>query len=297
MSYSDTDRTSLWLETLFQADPSMKGSKIARPDNLVLGPGVESTEEDKQEREKVYTFDAIQNAYKMLHLCSIADSPSKSESLVHAHAESFLKRAYAAWNLSGQTRRDYEESLKVYMNASLSDLFSLNAPICNPNTNEILALQDIHEEVEDLRKQVSVLKAQISRRDDTISELKESIAASKQREEYFDLHVQDSIKGATLELQGKYDYVVSKTDVIVAAAVKEYKEKLRDMQGLYEDAQEAIVKQEKKTQKQEAKTIQCEAVARERLLLLSEAEQELEKMQSRLKECGLSPGPSKCTIA
>ena len=46
----------------------------------------------------------------------------------------------------------------------------------------------------------------------------ESIAASKQREEYFDLHVQDSIKGATLELQGKYDYVVSKTDVIVAAA-------------------------------------------------------------------------------
>jgi hypothetical protein len=290
MSYTDTDRTSLWLESLFQADPSLVGSKIARPDNLVLGVGVEATEDDNEERAKLYNFDNIQNAYKMLHLCSITESPSKSESLVHAHAETFLKRAYAAWNLSGQARRDYEESLKVYVNASLSDLFSLNAPICNPNTNEILALQDIHEEVGDLRKQVSALKAQIARRDDSIAEFKEALATAKEREEYFDLHVQDAIKGATAELQGKYDYLVSKTDVVVAAAVREFKEKLREMQGMYEESQEALAKQEKKTLKQEA-------VARERLLLLNEAEEELKKMQSRLEECGLNPRQGNCTIA
>jgi hypothetical protein len=290
MSYTEMDRTSMWLETLFQADPSMPGSKIARPDNLVVGPGVESTEEDNEDRAKLYTFDNIQNAYKMLHLCSITESPSKSESLVHAHAETFLKRAYAAWNLSGQTRRDYEESLKVYMNASLSDLFSLNAPICNPNTNEILALQDIHEEVNDLRKQLSALKVQISRRDDVIAELKDSIAASKEREEYFELHLQDSIKGATAEIQGKYEYLVKHSDVVVAAAIQDAKEKLNDMRSLYEDAQDAITKQEKKTLKQEA-------IARERLMLLSEAEEELKRMQMRLKALGESPvQSSKCSI-
>jgi hypothetical protein len=286
MSYTDSERTSLWLETLFVTDPNMPGAKIARRDNLVVGQGVVITEEDAEERIKVYNFDAIQNAYKMLHLCSNTDSPSKSESLVHAHAETFLKRAYAAWNLSGQTRKDYEESLKVYVNASLSDLFSLHAPICNPNTNEILALQDIYEELETLRHRVDLLNVEILKRDELIEELRETLENSKERERYYDLNMQDAIKGATLQLQEKYDYLVVHSDLVVAAAVKECENNLRLSENFSRESQASL-----KAQKE--KTLEQEALAQERLVLLKEAELEINRIVNGPQE---RPRQSRCSI-
>ncbi len=288
--YSDADKTYAWLGELFETNTRVPGAKIAHPEALRFPDGLPSTEAEVKEREEVYNFDAIQNAYRVLWACSMDDNPSHSESLLHAHAESFLKRAYAAWHLVGDTREAFEKSLKSYVNITLNDLFTSHAPICRVGTNEILALQDMHAEMETLRSENAVLRGEIERRDDAIAELRMKVEDAEIRDRRFNETLADSIAGAKLEQQQRYDYLSKHVDTVVAAATLELQQQNQTALKQLGECQFDLTRVAKQT---EGET----TVARERLQLLGLAEAELKKMQERLAACGEpSKADESCSI-
>jgi hypothetical protein len=286
--YSDQDRTNEWLNTLFENNPKSPGSKLAHPDRLVFPDGAPASAEQAKERNTVYTFESIQNAYRVLYLCSMDDNPSKTESLLHAHAESFLKRAYAAWNLWGTRREEFERTLKVYVNTTLSDLFAMHAPICKFGTNEILALQDVHRELEAARAEAAVLRAEIQRRDDALAELRQKLSDAESRDRYFAQNLADSIEGATAEQRAKYEYLRKNTDTVVAAATQEKEMMLQATRKQLGACQFDFTNLMGKFEKE---TLQSE----QRLLQLAEKEVQVKQLNHKLATCG-EYEPSSCII-
>jgi hypothetical protein len=289
MNYSDADKTYAWLDELFETNTRVPGSKIAHPEALRFPDGLPSTEEQTKERETVYSFDAIQNAYRVLWACSMADDRSHSESLLHAHAESFLKRAYAAWHLVGDTRDAFEKSLKSYVNITLNDLFTSHAPICRVGTNEILALQDMHSEMETLRSENAVLRGEIERRDDALAELRTKLGDAELRDRRFNETLADSIAGAKLQQQNEYNYLKEHVDTVVSAATMELQQQNQTVLRQLGECQFDLSKV--------AKQIEGESsTVREQNRLLALAQAEMKKMQERLEACGEPKADESCSI-
>jgi hypothetical protein len=207
------------------------------------------------------------------------DNPSHSESLLHAHAEAFLKRAYAAWHLVGDAREAFEKSLKSYVNITLSDLFTTHAPICRVGTNEILALQDMHSEMETLRSENAVLKGEIERRDDAIAEMRQKLEDAELRERRFNDTLADSIAGATLQQRNDYNYLQNHVDTVVSAATLELQQQNQTVLKQLGECNYDLSRSAKKNEDEAA-------IAQERLQLLALAKAELVKMQERLEACG-----------
>jgi hypothetical protein len=287
--YNDAERTYAWLDTLFVNNPNVPGSKTPQPENLVYPGALVTTEQETEERNTLYSFQAIQNAYRVLFLCSLDDEPSRTESILHAHAEYFLKRAYAAWNLSGGRREDFERNLKVYVNTTLSELFANNAPVCRVGTNEVLAVQDLHAELEAMRSQNSLLRQEIERRDSTIEELRLKLEDADARDRYFSQNLADSIEGATAEQRAKYEYLRANTDTVVAAATAEVQETLQRTMKQLGMCQIDFTRLQAKYESEAV-------VARQRLQLLSEGEAALRKAEERLVTCGETEKSENCTI-
>jgi hypothetical protein len=277
--FSATELTYAWLDSLFSQDPSKPGSKIADSSQLVLGPGVLSTEEEDQEREQIYTFQNIQNAYRVLSICSMPDSKFYTESLLHAHAETFLKKAYAAWNLSGVPRLRFENSLKTYVNTTLAEMFQTNAPVCREGTNEILALQDMHQEVEECRRQNLSLKETVREMQYENDKLREALKNADLRDVSFAQNLSDSIEGATLEQRQKYQFLTTNIDAVIAAAVVDTKSQLGTVEEQLGQCQFKYTVLQSKLEKSEGDR-------REQLKLLQNAASEMTLMQDRLRSCG-----------
>lgn len=288
-AYSDAERTYAWLDTLFVNNPNMPGSRTPQPEYLVYPETLPTNEEETEQRNTLYNFQAIQNAYRVLFLCSLDDQPSRTESILHAHAEYFLKKAYAAWNLSGSRREEFERTLKVYVNTTLTELFSNNAPVCRVGTNEVLAVQDMHAELEAMRAQNALLRVEIEKRDGTIGELKLKLEESDARDRYFSQNLADSIEGATAELRAKNEYLTKNTDTVVAAATQELRENL---QRTLKDVGACQADYNRLHAKRESELV----ISRNRLDLLEENDALLRKARARLEACGESDGSGNCTI-
>jgi hypothetical protein len=287
--YNDAERTYAWLDTLFVNNPNVPGSRIPQPENLVYPDALVTTEKETEERNTLYSFKAIQDAYRVLFLCSLDDAPSRTETILHAHAEYFLKRAYAAWNLSGSRKDDFERNLKVYVNTTLSELFANNAPVCRMGTNEVLAVQDLHSEMEALRNQNMRIRQELEQKNATIEELKLKLEDADARDRYFSQNLADSIEGATAEQRAKYEYLRANTDTVVAAATQELQETLqRTMKQLgmcQSDFTRLQVRHETEM-----------VVSRQRLQLLGEGEAALRKAEERLMACGETEKSENCTV-
>ena len=286
--FSETEVTYAWLNTLFGSDARAPGVKIPSPENLELAPGVNSTEEDERERKLVYNFTNIQNAYRVLFICSLSNSPNHTESLLHAHAETFLKKAYAAWNLSGIARIKFEQSLGVYVNTTLAEMFQTNAPVCREGANEILALQDMHMELEDARNEIAGLKVGIKFGASEIESLREKLKEAELRDINFAQNLSDSIEGAVLEQRQKFDFLSKNVDAVIASAMSETNQKL-------DTAREQLGKCQFNYTILQDKCKIAEDTAQERLVLLEKAALEMKKMQDRLRTCGRDE-KSECVI-
>ena len=278
-NFSETELTYAWLETLFSPDPQVPGQKVTNPENLELAPGVTQTQMEDEERETVYNFKNIQNAYRVLFICSLANSPTHTESLLHAHAETFLKKAYAAWNLSGIPRLRFEQALGVYVNTTLAQMFQTNAPVCREGTNEILALQDMHQELEDSRVTIAELKARVGFYSKEVEMLQEKLKEAELRDINFAQNLSESIDGAVVEQRQKYEFLSKNVDSVIAAAVQDTKQQLDGERGqLYKCQSEFTFMQGQLKIAQET--------SQERLVLLEKAAAEMMKMQDRLRSCG-----------
>jgi hypothetical protein len=289
--YNDAERTYAWLDTLFINNPNVPGSRIPQPENLEFPATLPTTKEETDLRNSMYSFQAIQNAYRVLFLCSLDDEPSRTESILHAHAEYFLKKAYAMWNLSGSRREEFERNLKMYANTTISELFAMNAPVCRVGTNEVLALQDMHAELEAVRTQNAVLRAEIERHTMTIEELKLKLEESDARDRYFSQNLADSIQGAIAEQKAKYEYLRANTDTIVAAATQEQQVTLQRTLKLLGECQADFTRLQSK---HEAEAV----VSRQRLTLLEEGGAIIRKAEARLEACGCgeTDKSDNCTI-
>jgi hypothetical protein len=286
--FSETELTYAWLDTLFDSNEKSPGSKTANPENLELAPGVSTTEEDDAERELIYNFTNIQNAYRVLFICSLTNSPNHTESLLHAHAETFLKKAFAAWNLSGIARFKFEQSLGVYVNTTLAEMFQTNAPICREGANEILALQDMHKEIEDARNEIADLKAGLRFSSTEIQTLREKLKEAELRDINFAQNLSESIDGAVVEQRQKFDFLTKNVDSVITSAVSETQQKLESTKEQLGKCQinYTILHDKYKT---------AQDTAQDRLELLQKAASELTKMQNRLQSCGQGE-KSECCI-
>jgi hypothetical protein len=277
--FNETEVTYAWLDTLFGSDSRAPGAKISNPENLELAPGVTPSAEEDRERELIYNFTNIQNAYRVLFICSLSNSPNHTESLLHAHAETFLKKAYAAWNLSGIARLKFEQSLGVYVNTTLAEMFQTNAPVCREGANEILALQDMHKELEDARNEIADLKAGIKFSGSEIQALREKLKEAELRDINFAQNLSESIDGAVVEQRQKFDFLTKNVDAVITSAVSETQQKL-------DSTKEQLGKCQINYTILQDKLKHFQNLAQDRLELLEKAASEMTKMQNRLKSCG-----------
>jgi hypothetical protein len=144
-----------WVDYIFEKDPSNPSTVLVHANRLAVPEGLEqyASAQEAAQRNDVYNIQALLNAFRMRQLCSVDNLITSGESLLHAHAELFLSRGYAAWNLTGKSKLDFEERLKRFTDPTLSQLFLSGAPVCTTQENEILQASDLRERVLELERE------------------------------------------------------------------------------------------------------------------------------------------------
>jgi len=148
-----------------------------------------------------------------------------SESLLHAHAELFLTKGYAAWNLTGQSRLAFEERLKRFSDPSIASLFTRNAPVCTINGNEILQGEELRERIRELEQENANFKAIAEQASEEMLGVRDELVEKTRQLELVEYNLKASIDAGLASKDRELEELRNSTDVIVASALQEQKEK------------------------------------------------------------------------
>jgi hypothetical protein len=222
-------RAKEWVDYIFEKDPQSPGTILVHAERLHVPDGLEINAEESRLRAEVYTLDSLLNAYRMRQLCSVDNLLTSSESVLHAHAELFLSRGYAAWNFSGQSRLNYEERLRRYSDPTLSSLFSNNAPVCTTRGNEVLQVSELQERIFDLERENSNLRSIAESASEEMEHMKDDLQEKKNQLDVVEHNLKASIENALAVKNKEIDELRNTTDLIVASALQEQKDSCNDM--------------------------------------------------------------------
>lgn len=218
-------RVKDWIDFIFEKDPNSPGVINVHANRLEVpeGIGEYSTAEEMKLRSEVFTLQALLNAYRMRQLCS-QDKFSQTETLVHAHAELFLSRGFAAWNLTGQARITFEDSLKRFTNPTLSTLFFENAPVCSTAETEILESSDVKNRIEQLERENINFKAVAEQGAEEMASVRDALEKAREEIHLLESNLDGAIKAGLAEKNMQLNKLQEEVDIIVATALQEYKD-------------------------------------------------------------------------
>jgi len=239
-------RVSRWLEMLFEKNMTIPGETIVHPERLQVPKGIEGmfSREESLLRTEKYNIYKLLNAYRIRQLCTLDKAPG--ESLLHAHAELFLSRGYAAWNLYGNSRIEFENSLLRLTEPTLTSLFAGNAPICSVDDNEIIDSYELKQKVDELQRENANFQLISEQAADEMEDLQEQIARKDEQVRLMEQNLNDTINAALLEKNRELEELRHNTDLIVATALQEQKQTRKDLDTVYPAriaSLEAFVKQ------------------------------------------------------
>jgi hypothetical protein len=260
-------RVKDWIDTIFEKDLA-SGTVIVHQERLVLPAGIESysSPEESRLRNDVYNINALLTSFRMRQLCTL-ESVVGGESLLHAHAELFLSRGYAAWNLTGKSRIDFENSLKRLTDPTLTMLFTGNAPVCSVENNEILDSSDLREHVLQLQRENANFKAISEQAAEEMAILRDKLMSKEEQIQLMEINLGESIQAALSAKEKELESLRSSTDLIVASALQEQKDFRRE-QAEKDPARIASLEAYVKTlEKERAQLEHYLRIARDALLL------------------------------
>jgi hypothetical protein len=233
-AFFDT-RVRDWVNFIFEKDPNNPSTIIVHADHLALPEGIEqySSSQESMQRNEIYNIQALLNAYRMRQLCAVDNLLTSSESLLHAHAELFLSKGYAAWNLTGKSKVDFEDRLKRFTDPTLSTLFMGDAPVCSTQENEILQASELRERVLELERENVNFKAISEQAAEEMADLSEKLQQKTEQIHLMEIHLNETILSALSSKQQEFEKALSEknqeleklrgeTDLIVATALQEH---------------------------------------------------------------------------
>ena len=225
-----------WIDFIFEKDVA-SGRVIIHQEHLKVPEGLEkfSSPEEVNLRNEVYTFNAILNSYRIRQLCTI-EKVSEGESLLHAHAELFLSKAYAAWNLNSSTRpsrMDFENRLKRLTDPTLTMLFTGNAPVCSVKDEEIIESSDLKIELDKLRVENASLKEYAEQAKEEMETLQTKLMQREEQIKLMQNNLNDSIEAGLFAKENELQKLRESTDLIVASALQEQKNAWEEMSTRY----------------------------------------------------------------
>jgi hypothetical protein len=235
-AYFDT-RVKDWVEYIFEKDPSDPSVILVHAERLAVPEGLASysTAEEVKLRSDVYNINELLKAYRTGKLCS-PNSGFSSETLLHAHAEVFLSKGYAAWNLTGKARMDFLDRLKRFTEPALSSMFFENAPVCTMSDDEIILASELKERVLQLERENVNFKAVAEEAADQLAKVTDELTKSKEELAMLESSVAGAIEAGLEQKNRQIEQLHAETDVIVAAALQEYK-----------DAEKKVLRNDKET--------------------------------------------------
>jgi hypothetical protein len=221
-------RVKDWIDSIFEKDLA-SGTVIVHQERLVLPAGIESysSAEESRLRNDVYNINALLTSYRMRQLCTL-DRVVGGESLLHAHAELFLSKGYAAWNLTGKSRLDFENSLKRLTDPTLTMLFTGNAPVCSVENNEIIDSADLKEQLLQLQRENANFQAISEQAAEDMADLRNKLMQKDEQIQLMEENLGESIQAALSAKEKELESLRNNTDLIVASALQEQKDVRRD---------------------------------------------------------------------
>jgi hypothetical protein len=217
-------RVSTWIDSIFEKDLA-SGTVIVHQERLQVPEGLEkySTPEEVMLRNDVYNINALLNSYRIRQLCTL-DRVVSGESLLHAHADLFLSKGYAAWNLNGRSRIDFENSLKRLTDPTLSMLFTGNAPVCSGKDSEIVDSYELKEELDQLKRENSTLQVISEQAADEMADLENRLRKKEEQIKLMEENISDSIQAGLYSKDKELRELRDSIDLIVASALQEQKD-------------------------------------------------------------------------
>lgn len=215
-----------WVDYIFEKDPNSPSTIIVHANHLAVPEGIDqySSPQESVQRNEVYNIQALLNAYRMRQLCAVDNLLTSSESLLHAHAELFLSKGYAAWNLTGKSKADFEERLKRFTDPTLSRLFMGDAPVCSTQENEILQASELRERVLELERENVNFKAISEQAAEEMVDLRDKLQEKTEQIRLMELHLKETIETALAAKHQELEKLRGDTDLIVATALQEHQD-------------------------------------------------------------------------
>ena len=222
-------RVKDWIDTIFEKEYG-SGTIIVHQERLVVPDGIESysSAEESRLRNDVYNINALLNSYRIRQLCTLDNAIVSGESLLHAHADLFLSKGYAAWNLTGKSRLDFENTLKRLMDPTLTMLFTGNAPVCSPDSNEIVDSAELRERNNQLQREIANVQVISEQASEEMADLRDKLMAKEEQIRMMELNLAESIQAGLEAKEKELETLRNNTDLIVASALQEQKDRRRE---------------------------------------------------------------------
>jgi hypothetical protein len=214
------------VDYIFEKDATNPSTVLVHANRLAVPEGLEqyATVQESAERNEVYNIQALLNAFRMRQLCAVDNLITSGESLLHAHAELFLSRGYAAWNLTGKSKTDFEERLKRFTDPTLSKLFLSDTPVCSAQENEILQASDLRERLLELERENVNFKAIAEQAAEEMVDLRDQLQEKIHQMELMETNLKSTIDAALAGKQRELEKLQEATDLIVATALQEHQD-------------------------------------------------------------------------
>jgi hypothetical protein len=226
-AYFDT-RVKDWVEYIFEKDPNDLSVILVHADRLAVPEGLASysTAEEVRLRSDTYNINELLKAYRTGKLCS-PNSGFSSETLLHAHAEVFLSKGYAAWNLTGKSRLDFLDRLRRFTEPALATMFFENAPVCTLGDDEIIIASELKERVLQLERENVNFKAVAEEAADQLARVTDELTKSRDELSLLESSIAGAIEAGLEQKDRQLEQLQAETDVIVASALQEFKDTQR----------------------------------------------------------------------
>jgi hypothetical protein len=224
-----------WIDSIFEKDLASNRINI-HPERLIIPEGLEkySSPQEAILRSDVYNFNAILNSYRIRQLCTLEKNGIvPGESLLHAHADLFLSKAYAAWNLSGRSRLDFESNLNNLTNPTITMLFTGNAPVCSSSDGEIVESYELKSDLNNLKIENANFQAFSAQAADEMEVLQNKLKEKEKQIKFMEENLSDSIQAGLMAKDKQLQDLREQVDLIVASALQEQQDTREDLSSKY----------------------------------------------------------------